>query len=166
MMISRTIGYQEKKAKHSTAPIRNPYAERLRLASGASWRAELPRAALPPAALRAGGRLSAFRAVTRSATAVVRQDLVHCGRRALQQLRDIGVRVGEHGEHDRVERLVERLVVHWLAVGLLVRVDKRRVVGLVDRRVFVQQGRVSGAGGALEQLRLVEADRLADRKST
>src|ERR1700722_415454 len=30
MMISRTIGYQEKSAKHSTAPMRNPCAERLR----------------------------------------------------------------------------------------------------------------------------------------
>ena len=30
MMISRTIGYQEKKAKQSTAPIRNPCADRLR----------------------------------------------------------------------------------------------------------------------------------------
>src|SRR3989442_15907872 len=31
MMISRAIGYQEKSAKHSTAPMRNPCAERLRL---------------------------------------------------------------------------------------------------------------------------------------
>src|SRR5580692_5113849 len=30
MMISRTIGYQEKSTKHSTAPMRNPCAERLR----------------------------------------------------------------------------------------------------------------------------------------
>jgi hypothetical protein len=31
MMISRAIGYQEKNAKHNTAPMRNPCAERLRL---------------------------------------------------------------------------------------------------------------------------------------
>src|ERR1700733_2785672 len=32
MMISRHIGYQEKKKKQSTAPIRNPCADALRLA--------------------------------------------------------------------------------------------------------------------------------------
>ena len=78
---------------------------------------------------------------------------------AYESLADLEERVREHLASRK--RLVERLVVHRLAVGLLVRLDERRVVGLVDRRVLVQQGRVGGAGGALEQLRLVEADRLA-----
>jgi hypothetical protein len=36
MMNSRTIGYQEKKEKQSTAPIRNAHAAPLRLAFGSS----------------------------------------------------------------------------------------------------------------------------------
>src|SRR5580658_4668357 len=161
MMISRTIGYQEKRAKHSTPPTRNPYAERLRRSLGLSECGLLLRAPPVPAWRLAGREPGVCGSVTRSATAAVRQDLVHCARRAGQQLRDIGVRVGEHREHNRVKRLVERLIVRRLAVGLLVRVDERRVVGLVDGRVLVQQGRVGGPGGALEHLRLVESDRYA-----
>src|SRR6266567_6578042 len=37
MMISRAIGYQEKKVKHRTAPARNPYAEALRLTLRPNW---------------------------------------------------------------------------------------------------------------------------------
>src|SRR5271168_4309123 len=134
MMNSRTIGYQENRAKHSTPPIRNPYAERWRRSLGVSERGLLlraPPAPLAPARRLAGRERGVCGSVTRSATAAVRQDLVHSGRRTGQQLRDIGVRVGEHGEHNRVKRLVERLIVRRLAVGLLVRVDERRVVGLV-----------------------------------
>ena len=49
MMISRTIGYQEKKAKQSTAPIRNPQAAALRRACGST-------AARPPPGGGAGRR--------------------------------------------------------------------------------------------------------------
>ena len=34
MMTSRTIGYQEKNVKQSTAPMRKPYADRLRRTFG------------------------------------------------------------------------------------------------------------------------------------
>ncbi len=54
MMNSRTIGYQEKRAKHSTPPIRNAYAERLRRSLGASERGLLMRARPAPARRLAG----------------------------------------------------------------------------------------------------------------
>src|SRR5882757_4142065 len=40
---SRTIGYQEKNAKHTSAAHRNPYAERLRCASRRRREADRPR---------------------------------------------------------------------------------------------------------------------------
>ncbi len=53
MMTSRTIGYQEKKEKQSTAPIRNVQAPALRLARGSSDTGRRPRAAGAAAARRA-----------------------------------------------------------------------------------------------------------------
>ena len=53
MMTSRTIGYQEKNEKQSTAPIRNPQAAPLRRALGSSDLGRRPRAAGAAAARRA-----------------------------------------------------------------------------------------------------------------
>src|SRR6201985_2816123 len=57
--ISRQIGYQEKKPKQSTAPIRNPCADTLRLARAAT---------LSPARDRAGDRAAGLRSAARAAT--------------------------------------------------------------------------------------------------
>ena len=53
MMTSRTIGYQEKKEKQSTAPIRNAHAPAFRRALGSSALGRRTRAAGAAAARRA-----------------------------------------------------------------------------------------------------------------
>jgi hypothetical protein len=52
MMTSRTIGYQEKKEKQSTAPIRNAHAPAFRRALGSSACGCLPRVVAGAAARR------------------------------------------------------------------------------------------------------------------
>ncbi len=60
MMISRTMGYQEKSAKHSTAPMRNPCAERLRRSCWLRLLRTAGRTTRPglPLALRSGTAVS------------------------------------------------------------------------------------------------------------
>ena len=53
MMISRTIGYQEKNEKHSTAPMRNAQAPAFRLALGSTAPRRRPAAACGAVARRA-----------------------------------------------------------------------------------------------------------------
>src|ERR1700679_3419646 len=99
MMTSRHIGYQEKKKKQSTAPIRNPCADALRLALRPRLAAARERARRGGVGSGVNGRAGRpclwggwqGRPGSSPGSAAVSQDLVDLAGRGGQQLGDVRV---------------------------------------------------------------------------